>query len=49
MAYGSNKDDLESNDAEGTDDDNRDDNDEQPTRFEAGRSRSVRRVTRYAV
>ena len=46
FANGSNEDDSESSDAEGTDDDNREDDDDQPTRFEAGRSRSGRRVTR---
>jgi len=49
MANGSNEDDSESSDAEGTDDANREDDDDQPTRFEAGCSRSGRRVTRYVV
>ena len=50
LANGSNEVDSESSDEEGTDDDNREDDDDQSTRFEAGRSRSGRRVlTRYVV
>ena len=50
LVNGSNEDDSESSDAEETDDDNReDDDDDQPACFEAGHSRSGRRVTRYFV
>ena len=47
MANGSNEDDYESSGEEESDGDNREDDDDQPTRFEAGRSRSGRRVTRF--
>ena len=49
LANGSNGDDSESSDAEGTDDDNREHHDDQPARFATGHSRSGRIVTRYAV
>ena len=49
LSNGSNEDDSERSDAEGTDDDNLEDDDDQRTRFEAGNSRSGRRVTRYFV
>ena len=49
LANGSNESDSESSDAEGADDDDQEDEDDQPTRFEAGHSRSGRRVTRYLV
>lgn len=48
LANGSNEDDSESSDAEGTDGDNRED-DDQPTGFEAGHSRSGRRVTIFCL
>ena len=49
LANGSNESDSESSDAEGADDDDQEDEDDQPTRFEAGHSRSGRRVTKYLV
>ncbi|XP_068689956.1 uncharacterized protein [Montipora foliosa] len=47
LANGSDEDDYESSCEEESDGDNREDDDDQPTRFEAGRSRSGRRVTRF--
>ncbi|XP_022796637.1 uncharacterized protein LOC111335061 [Stylophora pistillata] len=47
LANGSDEDDYESSGEEESYGDNREDDDDQPTRFEAGRSRSGRRVTRF--
>ena len=49
MANESNETDSESTDKEGAGDDNSKEEDDQPTRFEAGCSRSGRRVTRYMI
>ena len=49
LAKGSNKSATDSSSAEGSGDVNREDDDDQSTRFEAGRSRPDRRVTRYVV
>ena len=46
LANGSDEDDFESSDEEESDGDNGEDDDDQLTRFEAGHSRSDRRVTR---
>ncbi|PFX21531.1 hypothetical protein AWC38_SpisGene13985 [Stylophora pistillata] len=47
LANGSDEDDYESSGEKESDGDNREDDDDQPTRFEAGSSRSGRRVTRF--
>ena len=49
LANGSDEDDYESSGEEENDGDNREDDDAQPMRFEAGRSRSGRRVTRFVL
>ena len=45
LANRSDEDDYESSGEDESDGDNREDNDDQPTRFEHGRNRSGRRVT----
>ena len=47
LANGCHEDGYESSGEETSDSDNREDDDDQPTRFDAGRSRSGRRVTRF--
>ena len=49
MANGSKETDSESSNEEGAGDDNGEEEDDQPTHFEAGCSRSGRRVTRYMI
>ena len=47
MANGSDEEDYESTGEEESDGDNREDDDDQPTRFEAGHGKSSRTVTRF--